>query len=42
VIPKLARRFAIAATKSRRLVLAFILGVFFVVPGLVILIDRLI
>ena len=40
VIPRLARRFAIAATKSRRLVLVFILGVFFVIPGLAILIDR--
>lgn len=41
LIPRLARRFAIAATKSRRIVLVFLLGVFFVVPGLVILIDRL-
>ncbi|MEZ4647786.1 MAG: Na/Pi symporter [Candidatus Eisenbacteria bacterium] len=40
LIPKAARRFAIAATKSRRLVLIFILGVFFVLPGLVILIDH--
>ena len=40
LIPRLARRFAIAATRSRKLIIIFILGAFFVLPGLVILVDH--
>lgn len=41
LIPRLARAFAAAATQSRIIVAIFILGAFFIVPGLVILVERM-
>lgn len=40
MIPRLARAFAAAATQSRIIVAIFILGAFFILPGLVILMER--